>query len=498
LTVQIHNVRLFIDGEYRESSDGSTVASVNPATREKMAEVAKGTVQDAKAAIDAAEVAFEKWSEVPPPHRAEILYKVGEMIRERREELARMLTMEEGKALPESLGEIDEGYDMTMFIAAEGRRSWTNVTTSEQANKVAMVVRRPVGIVGAITPWNFPFAIPLWKLAPALVGGNTVVFKPSSNTPIMGSKIVEMFEKAGLPKGVLNLLIGPGATVGEAVINDTRIKMTAFTGESATGKRIAEVNARLLRKQVLELGGKNPIVIAKDAVLDVAVRASLFAAFSNAGQKCTAASRIIIEQEVYEKFAQKFTDWASKLEVGNGLKPGVEIGPLVSDNAREKVRKYVQIGKDEGAKVATGGMDYADQERTKGFFYPPTVFTEASNDMKICQDEIFGPVTALILAKNFDDGIEIANDTRYGLSSAVYTTDLQKAFVSIKKLQTGIGYVNQGPPGAEVHLPFGGIKDSGFGREAGEAAIENYTEKKTIFIDYSYAKRPWFYPWKEY
>jgi aldehyde dehydrogenase (NAD+) len=349
MTVQIHKVKLFVDGEYRDSSDGSTVVSVNPATREKIGEVAKGTVQDAKAAIDAAEAAFENWSEVPPPQRAEILFKAGEMMRERKEELGRLLTLEEGKVVAESLAEIDEGYDMTMYMAGEGRRSWSYVTTSEQSNKFSMVVRRPVGIVGAITPWNFPFAIPVWKIAPALVAGNTIVFKPSSNSPIIASKIVEILQKAGLPKGVMNLLIGPGATVGETLINDNRIKMTAFTGESATGKRIAEVNARLLRKQVLELGGKNPIIVAKDAVLDVALRASLFAAFGNTGQKCTAASRIIIDQEIYQKFAQKFSEMASKLRVENGMKPGAEIGPLNRKRTRqgEKVcpNRYRRFGK---------------------------------------------------------------------------------------------------------------------------------------------------------
>jgi len=490
-------VKLYIDGEYRDSSDGSTFNSFNPATQETVSTVAKGTSQDAKAAIDAAEDAFKVWSDTPAPQRAEVLFKVGEMIRSNREKLARVLTIEEGKALKEALGEVDEGYDIVMYIAGEGRRLWSNVTTSEQPEKFAMVVRRPLGVVAAITPWNFPFSIPLWKIPPAIVSGNTVVFKPASQTPLVAWTILDMFVKAGLPKGVLNMVTGPGAQVGETLVNDPRVKVVALTGEAATGKHIAEVNAKFLRKQVLELGGKNPIIVAKDAPMPSTVYASLFAAFSNAGQKCTAASRIIVEEPLIEKFTKQFVEQASKLVVGNGLDQKTEMGPVSSRAQLEKVRRYAEIGKNEGAKLLTGGVDYVDEAHRRGFFYPPTVFGDASNDMKISQDEIFGPITAIIPAKNIDEAIEIANDTRYGLSSAIYTADIRNAFRSIAKIDSGIGYVNQGPTAAEVHLPFGGVKDSGFGREAGETAIDNYTEKKAVFIDYSYVKRPWYFPWNE-
>ncbi|MEM3670625.1 MAG: aldehyde dehydrogenase family protein [Thermoprotei archaeon] len=488
-------VKLFINGEERLSQDGSFFSSINPATGEPVSKTAKGTSEDAKAALDAAEDAYKSWCEVPAPQRAEILFKVGEMIRSRRLELARLLTQEEGKPLNEALGEIDEGYDITMYIAGEGRRLWSNVTTSEQTEKFAMVVRKPLGVVVAITPWNFPFSIPLWKIPPALVAGNTVVFKPASQTPLVAWAIVEMFIKAGVPRGVLNMVTGPGSVVGETLVNDPRVKVVALTGEAATGKRIAEVNARFLRKQVLELGGKNPLIVAKDAPMPVTVNAALFAAFSNAGQKCTAASRIIVEEPVLEQFVRKFSEAASKLKVGNGLDKGTEMGPVSSKNQLEKVRRYVEIGKSEGAKVLTGGFDYTDEARSRGYFYPPTVFGEVTNSMKIAQDEIFGPVTAIISAKNMDEAFELANDTRYGLSSAVFTSDVRTAFRSIFKLESGIGYVNQGPTAAEVHLPFGGVKDSGFGREAGEAAIDNYTEKKAVFVDFSYSKRSWYFPW---
>lgn len=488
-------IQLYTDGNFHDAESDFPV--YNPATAEVIAHAARGTPDDAKAAIDAAEEAFENWSETPPPQRAEVLFRVGEMIRANREELARTLTIEEGKAFKESLGEIDEGYDTIMYLAGEGRRSWSNVTPSEQTKKFAMVIRRPIGIVVAITPWNFPFSIPIWKIPPALVAGNTVVFKPASNTPLIGSKILKMFIKAGLPRGVLNMVTGPGSTVGEALINDSRVKVVTFTGETTTGKRIAEVNARYMRRQVLELGGKNPLIVAADAELSVTVRAALFAAFSNAGQKCTAASRIIVEKPIIAKFTKQLVAGAEKLVVGNGLKPRVEMGPLNSKSQQEKTRKYVKIGEKEGARLLTGGYEYRDKELSKGYFYPPTIFSEVTNDMRVAQEEIFGPVTAIIEAKNVDEAIEIANDTRYGLTSAIFTKDLQSAFKAIKQLQSGMGYVNQGPTAAEVHLPFGGVKDSGFGREAGEVAIDNYTEKKAVYIDYSYSDRPWYFPWKD-
>ena len=484
---------LVIGGEHRNSSDGSTFEVRNPATKELLANVPKGTSDDVKAAIDFAQSAFLNWSETPAPQRAEILYRAGEIIRKEQTELAEILTLEEGKAFSEALAEIVEGYDTVMYIAAEGRRMWSYVSPSEQKDKACMVIRRPVGIVGVITPWNFPFSIPLWKIPPALIAGNTVVFKPASNTPLIAMKIVEIFERAGLPKGVLNFVTGPGSQVGETMLNDNRLKMISFTGESKTGHRIAEANAIVLRKQILELGGKNPILVANDADLDVAVPAILYASFSNCGQKCTAGSRIIVEQKIHDEFVERFVKGAEALAVGNGMNSGVQIGPLITEAAREKVEKYVEVGKKEGAKMLCGGSRYDDEERSAGHFFKPTVFAEAANDMRISQEEIFGPVACVIKARNVDEAIEIANDTRYGLSSAIYTRDLKNAFKSLSKIESGIGYVNQGTTGAEVHLPFGGVKESGFGREAGEIAIENYTEKKAVFIDYSYERRPWYF-----
>lgn len=484
---------LVIGGEHRRSSDGVTFEVRNPATDEILANVPRGTAEDVKAAVDFSEEAFRKWSEIPPPERAEVLYRVGQIIKEEQNELAEILTLEEGKAFAEALAEVIEGYEAVMFIASEGRRMWSYVSPSEQKDKACFVIRRPLGIVGVITPWNFPFSIPLWKIPPAVLCGNTVVFKPASNTPLIGAKIVEMFERAGLPKGVLNFVTGPGTGVGEAMLNDRRIKMISFTGESKTGHRIAQANALYLRRQILELGGKNPIIVANDADLDSAVPAILYAAFSNCGQKCTAGSRIIVERGIYNKFVERFVKGAEALVVGNGMAPRVQIGPLITEEARTKVENYVKLGQEEGGKIACGGSRYSDRERMRGHFFKPTVFVDVTNELRICQEEIFGPVASVIQASNIDNAIEIANDTKYGLSSAIYTKDLQNAFKSLAKIEAGIGYVNQGTTGAEIHLPFGGIKESGFGREAGEIAIENYTEKKAVFVDYSYEKRPWYF-----
>lgn len=474
--------QLCIDGEFRDAADRGTFPIVNPANEKEIGEAALGTVADAEAAIESADRAFASWAEVPAPQRAELLYRVGQMILEQKEELARLITMEEGKVFREALSETMEGYKAAMYYAGEGRRMWSNVVASEQPQKIGFVVRRPLGVALVITPFNFPIATPMWGLAPALVTGNTVVFKPASTTPLIAHRIVQLFAQGGFPKGTVNFVTGPGASVGEALIGSPKVKVVHFTGESATGKRIAEVSSRFLRRQCLELGGKNPLVVARDCELDMTVSAALTSAYSNTGQRCTAASRLIVEEPIAEEFSRKFVATAAKLRVGDGLKPGVEMGPLVTRAALEKTRRYVRIGLEEGAKLLTGGRDYTDGELSKGFFYPPTVFS-GTNDMKIAQDEIFGPVTMIIPAKNIDHAIELANDTRYGLSSALYTKDLQAAFKAIWKIDAGVTFINGGPAGIEVSAPYGGIKDSGYGQELGEAALDHYTEKKTIWIE---------------
>ncbi len=495
-------VNLYIAGEYKDSSSEETFEVRNPATGGMLAQVASATPDDAKAAIDAAREAFGKWSKTPAAERAEILFRAGELIRENTESLAESLTMEEGKALRESLAEVKQAYNTVMYYAGEGRRLWSLVTSSETPDKHTMTIRRPLGVSVIITPWNFPIMIPFWGLAPALICGNAVVFKPASYTPILGSKIIDLFVKAGIPRGVLNLITGSGSKVGKALLDNVNVNVVTFTGESRTGKDIAETNARYLRRQVLELGGKNPLIVAADANLKVAVGGALWSAFSNAGQKCTAASRIIVEDSVFDRFVNSFVEAASRLRVGNGLGQGVEVGPLVSESGWQKTKEYVEIGKREGAKLLAGGADLKDPSQNKtgvdlsrGYFYSPTVF-EGSNDMRISQEEIFGPVTTIIRAKDMAEAFELANGVRYGLASAIYTTNLRQAFKAMYEIDAGVTFVNQGPVGIEIGASFGGIKDSGYGRELGEAAIDDYTEKKTVYVDYSDAVQPWFYPWR--
>jgi len=496
---KLEQVKLFIAGESRASSRGETFQVTNPATKQTLANVASGTEEDVKAGIDAAYEAFPNWSQTTAPERAEILFKVGQLIQENMEQLARTITLEEGKALTEARAEVKQGYNTVMYFAGEGRRMLSNVTPSETKDKLTMTIRRPLGVTAVITPWNFPMMIPFWNISPALVCGNTVVFKPASFTPITASKFVQLFVKAGLPRGVLNLITGPGGRVGRTLVESDKIRVCAFTGESETGKEIAQTSAKCLRRQVLELGGKNPLIVASDADLAVAVGGALWSAFSNAGQKCTAASRIIVEEHILDRFAKTFAEAATKLVVGNGLDPSTEMGPLISEAALTKTKEYAEIGKREGAKLLAGGSDYKDAkgpDLQRGNFHQPTVFS-GTNSMQISQDEIFGPITTIISARNIQDAISIANDTRYGLASAIYTKDIRNAMKAAYDIDAGVTFLNQGPVGIEVGASFGGVKDSGFGRELGEVGIEDYTEKKTLYLDYSYRVHPFFYPWKK-
>lgn len=490
--------KLLIAGESRKASDGSVFEVRNPANQELLTRVSSGTAEDAKAAVDAAQDAFKLWAETPPPSRAEVLFRVGQLIHENKRHLAESITLEEGKAFKEALGEVEQAYTTAMYYAGEGRRLWSLVTPGETKDKLTFTIRRPVGVAAIITPWNFPSMIPFWGLAPALVCGNTVVFKPASYTPLTARMIVELFVRAGLPKGVLNLVTGSGAVVGDALVRNDKVKIVTFTGESQTGKEIAMMNMNYLRKQVLELGGKNPLIVAADADLDIAIGGALWSSFSNAGQKCTASSRIIVEEPVLEKFTREFTRKAAKLRVGNGLVETTEMGPLVSKSGLHKTRDYVEVGLKEGADLLAGGKDYSKDgtkgDLTKGNFYPPTVFSGTS-DMKVAQDEIFGPVTTIIPAKNIQVAIELANDTRYGLVSAIYTKDVRNVMKAAAEIDAGVTFVNQGPVGIEMGASFGGMKASGYGRELGEMGIEDYTEKKVVYLDYSYRGHPVFYPW---
>ncbi|MBN2043083.1 MAG: aldehyde dehydrogenase family protein [Candidatus Aenigmarchaeota archaeon] len=476
----------YIDGKWVKSESGKTFDNINPATGEMLCRFQASTQKDVLKAVTAAEKAFAPWKNTPAPKRGEILYKAARIMEERKEELAKMLTQENGKNMDESRGEIQEGIDITLYVAGEGRRLFGETTPSELSNKFCMTIREPVGIIGMITPWNFPFAIPAWKIPPALVAGNCIVFKPSSDAPWLGARLVEILEEAGLPPGVLNMVTGSGGVVGKEIANNPKIDGLSFTGSTSTGKDIYAAGAARLAGVGLEMGGKNPQIVLKDADLDLAVDGAIWGGFGTAGQRCTATSRLIIEKAVLDKFTQKFVQRVRNIKVGNGLDKGVLTGPIINGKQKDKILAYIKIGKEEGAKLLTGGNALEEGKYGKGNFIEPTVFTNVKKTMTIAQEEIFGPVVSIMPVSDFEEAIEVANSTEYGLSASIYTNDVTKAFRAMRMLESGIVYVNAPTIGAEAHMPFGGIKNTGNGkREAGSEAIKEFTELKSIFVDYS-------------
>ncbi|MGH3091385.1 MAG: aldehyde dehydrogenase family protein, partial [Gaiellaceae bacterium] len=410
----------------------------------------------------------------------------GQRFIDKKDELTELMVQEMGKVRAEAGGDVQEAIDMTFYMAGEGRRLFGHTTPSEMPDKFQMSVRMPVGVVGAITPWNFPIAIPSWKIAPALVCGDTVVFKPARDTPMLGERFVEIFEEAGLPPGVLNIVHGGGETVGERLVKHPDAPLISLTGSREVGVRTMENGAPLLKHIHLELGGKNAIIVMDDADVELAVDGILWSAFGTSGQRCTAASRVIASGKVYEALQSQLVERAEKLRLGSGLEADTDVGPVINRSALEKIHSYTEIGKDEGAKLLTGGEVATGNGLDKGFFYRPTVFGDVDPGMRIAQEEIFGPTTALIRATDVDEAIRIANGIEYGLSSSNFTRDVNKAFKAMRDLNTGITYINAGTTGAEVHLPFGGTKATGNGhREAGQAALDFYTEWKSIYVDYS-------------
>ncbi|MBI3459857.1 aldehyde dehydrogenase family protein [Candidatus Acetothermia bacterium] len=477
----------YIEGQWIDSATGKTFKSLNPAdTSDELGEFPASNAQDVAKAVEAADRAFKTWSKVTAPRRGELLFDLAEKMKGRKEELSQLMTREMGKVLKEARGDVQEGIDMTYYMAAEGRRLFGYTTPAELPLKAAYAIRRPIGRIAAITPWNFPLAIPTWKIMPALVAGNTVVWKPASDTPRVAYELVKIFDEVGLPKGVLNLIFGGGSDVGVPLCKHPKINMISFTGSSDTGKEIYKYGAEKLNQVHLELGGKNPIVVLEDGDLELAVEGILWSAFGTTGQRCTACSRLIIEDGVYEKILGKLVARTEKLRLGNGLDPKTDVGPVVNRSSQEKVGRYVEMGVKEGAKLLCGGEMGKDGDLKKGFFYRPTIFSDVTPQMRIFQDEIFGPVLSVVKAKDYDDAITLANNTIYGLSSSIYTQDINKAQRAIEDSEAGITYINSGTIGAEVHLPFGGVKNTGNGgREAGLAAIDEYTEWKTVYIDYS-------------
>jgi alpha-ketoglutaric semialdehyde dehydrogenase len=463
-----------------------TFESTSPATGEVLGTFPASGAAEIDRAVATARAAFETWRLVPAPRRGEILYRFAQVLEREKAALTDLMTHEMGKVKAEAGGDVQEAIDMTYYMAGEGRRLWGQTTPSELPDKFNMSVRVPVGVVGAITPWNFPIAIPSWKIAPALICGNTVVLKPAEDTPLLAERFVELLDEAGLPDGVVTIVQGYGETAGEALVRHPDVPIITFTGSRETGVAVTKAAADHLKHVHLELGGKNAIIVLDDADLDLAVEGIVWSAFGTSGQRCTAASRVIAHEAVYEELQSRLVKRAEGMRLGPGWEDDTDIGPVINRAAIEKIHSYTKIGQDEGAQLLTGGEIATEGDLGKGFFYRPTIFGGVEAGMRIAQEEIFGPTTALIKVGDFDEAIRVANGIRYGLSSAIFTRDVNKAFRAMRDLQTGITYINAGTTGAEVHLPFGGTKDTGNGhREAGQTALDVFTEWKSIYVDYS-------------
>jgi aldehyde dehydrogenase (NAD+) len=477
----------YINGKWVDAKSGKTFENRNPANWDDIIGIfPKSGPEDVEEAVKAARKAYQSWRLVPPPKRADIIKKAADLLVQRKEEIAREMTREMGKILLETRGDVQEGIDTGYYAAGEGRRLFSYTTTSELPNKFAMAIRLPVGVAGVITPWNFPMAIPTWKIFPALVAGNTVVFKPASDTPKTATTLVQILEEAGVPEGVVNLVHGGGNEVGMAIVRHPDVDLISFTGSTAVGKVISREASDTLKRVSLEMGGKNAQIVLEDANLELALDGVLWGAFGTAGQRCTATSRLILHEAIYDQFIEMLVERVKKLKVGNGLDESTEMGPIINEAQLNKIHQYVEIGKQEGAKLLIGGYRLTGGEYDKGWFYAPTIFVDVHPKMRIAQEEIFGPVLCVIKVKSFEEAIEVLNDTVYGLSSSIYTRDVNKAFKAIRDIQAGITYINAPTIGAETHLPFGGVKQTGNGhREGGWTVFDFFTEIKTVYIDYS-------------
>ncbi|AVK82521.1 aldehyde dehydrogenase [Lysinibacillus sp. B2A1] len=479
-------IKNYIGGEWVTHSHLQSIAVTNPANGEQLATIPRSTVNEVNEAVAAAKQAQKSWALVPAPKRADYLYAIGQKMKEKKEYLATVLTKEMGKVIEEARGEVQEGIDMAYYMAGEGRRLFGETTPSELANKFAMSVRSPIGVVGLITPWNFPVAIATWKSFPAIVAGNAFIWKPSNETPMMAYEMGKIFEEIGLPNGVANIVFGSGPTVGTALIEHPDVKVISFTGSTTTGSKVAELGGKHLKKMSLEMGGKNAVIVMDDADLQLATEGILWSAFGTAGQRCTACSRVIVHKDVREELEKRLLDEMQKLTIGNGLDEHVKIGPVINKAALEKINHYVQIGKQEGATLLAGGRILNETPYDKGFYYEPTLFTNVKTNMIIAQEEIFGPVVSIIEVASFEEAIEVNNGVKFGLSSSIFSQNVNTIFRAQRDLDTGIVYVNAGTTGAEIHLPFGGTKGTGNGhRDSGVAALDVYTEWKSIYVDYS-------------
>lgn len=477
----------FIDGEWVEPVLGETFASINPADRsEALGRFSRSSAADVDRAVQAATAAGRDWMLTPPPERADYLLRVALLLEERKEDLAETMTREMGKTVKESRADVQEGIDFAHYMAGAGRRAMGETIPAELRNKWYSTVRHPIGVVGLITPWNFPIAIPMWKVAPALVSGCTAVFKPAEDTPLCASLLVDMFREVGFPPGVLNLVHGYGEEAGASLVDHAGVRAVSFTGSLEVGRMINEKCGRAMKRCSLELGSKNALIVMPDAELDLTVEAAAWGAFATSGQRCTATSRLIVHEDIQPDFTESLLDRVSKMKVGSGLDPEVELAPVINERQKDRILEYIGVGQREGAKVLVGGDELAGPEHEKGFFIAPTVFDQMTADMRIAREEIFGPVTGIISTESVEQAIDIANSVEYGLSCSIYTHDISNVFKAVQLLEFGVVYVNAPTIGAEIQVPFGGMKNTGNGhREAGPQALDEFTEWKTVGIDFS-------------
>jgi len=477
----------FIGGKWVDAKSGRTFENRNPAHWDKvLGTFPKSGKEDVDAAVKAATDAFDAWRLMPAPKRGDILKRVGDLMVERKEELARAMTMEMGKVLAETMGDVQEGIDTAYYAASETRRLFGHTVPSELPNKYNMAMRVPIGVAGIVTPWNFPMAIPTWKIFPALACGNTVVFKPASDTPWSATNLVKILHDAGVPAGVANLVHGGGGEVGMGIVSHPYVDVVSFTGSTGVGKKISEVAAQTLKRVSLELGGKNAQLVMDDANLDLALEGVLWGAFGTTGQRCTATSRLILHEKIHDRFVDLLVARTKKLRLGDGLLPGVDVGPCVNEGQQKIVQSYVEIGLAEGARLVAGGEIPSDAKLKNGWFYKPTIFVDVKPTFRIAQEEIFGPVLSVLRVKSLEEGIRVMNDTIYGLSSSVYTNNVNAAYTAIRDVKAGITYINAPTIGAEAHMPFGGVKQTGNGhREGGWTVYDFFSEWKTVYVDYS-------------
>jgi aldehyde dehydrogenase (NAD+) len=483
--------RNFIGGEWVESASEKTTDNVNPANTDKvLGRVRLSTREEARNAVETAAEAFRDWRRTPAPARGRIVARAARLLEDDKENLARTLTLEEGKTLAEARGELQRSINVAEFCAGEARRLNGETIQSELPSNFAYTIRQPHGVVACVTPWNFPVAIPIWKIAPALVAGNTVVFKPATLTPATAVRIVELFDEAGIPKGVLNLVIGSGSDAGDEIINHPAVRAISFTGSNSVGLSLYEHASRRGAKVQCEMGGKNPVVILEDADMALAVESTAQGAFGSTGQRCTATSRAIVVDQVADEFLDRIVARAESLKLGDGLDAKTDVGPSVDKNQFETVLRYIDVGREDGATLACGGARAEGNELDKGYFVRPTVFDRVTADMRIAREEIFGPVLSVFRVKNFDEAMRVANDSEYGLSSSIFTNDAARIFRFVDEIETGMTHINSPTTGGEAHIPFGGIKATGIGeREQGSTALDFYTELKVVYVDYTGRKR---------